>query len=306
MVPDLVTVGHIVKEMIQYPDRTIGPVLGSPVAYSSVVAATLGAKVGVVTLIGSDMPRELLKPFIDAGVDTRGIVNRGADTTTSILTYFQSGDKQITYPKRAPAIVFEDIPESYRAARFFYVCTMDWDVPVETIKELRKLGATLAVDLGGYGGAHSSKHPTEEEKRHPDKLREFIGLFDIIRASIEDCRHLLGTGPEYAVDVAKLFVEWGAKVGVITLGERGSVGAEKDRIYQVPALSGKVVDTTGAGDSFSAGFLVEYMKSGDVERSMRFASAVALHVCEGTGGVRADRMPKLKDIESRLKLKELT
>lgn len=300
MIPDLVMLGHIVNEIIHYPGRTIGPVLGSPTAYSCVVAARLGAKVGVVTRIGSDMPAELLRPFSDAGVDTAGILEEGSDTTTSILVYSESGAKKILYPKRAPTISFEDIPESYHRARCFYVCTMDWDLPIETIKKLRKLDAILAVDLGGYGGAHSARHPTEEEKRCPVKLKELVSLFDIVRASIEDCQHLIGSEPDDATSAARLFVEWGAKVSVVTRGEQGSVGVEKGKFYEVPALSGKVVDTTGAGDSFSGGFLVEYMRSGDVEKALRFGTAVALRVCEGTGGVKAERMPTTRDVETLL------
>ena len=60
---DIVIMGHFVKEMIHFPDRILGPVLGSPVAYSSVVAGKLGAKVGVVTRAGKDMPDYLLSPI---------------------------------------------------------------------------------------------------------------------------------------------------------------------------------------------------------------------------------------------------
>lgn len=300
MRPELVAVGHIVNEMIDFPHRTIGPVLGSPVAYSSVAAASLGTKVGIVTRIGSDMPRELLEPFIEAGVDTEGLVNRGPDTTTSILRYNEAGEKQILYPKRAPSISFEDIPESYREARCFYVCTMDREVPLETIAQIKHLGVVLAVDLGGYGGAHSQTHPSEDEKRNPERLKELVSMFDIVRASVEDCGHLLGTKPQEIEGAARRFVDWGAGCAVITLGSEGSLGVAKDHFYRVPAMEGNIVDTTGAGDSYSGGFLVEYLKSGDILRAMRFANAVAHHVCGGTGGVTVDRMPRLSDIYIKL------
>ena len=52
---DVVTIGSIIKETIVYPDKQIGPVIGSPAAYSSLVMAAQGCKVGIVTYYGYDM-----------------------------------------------------------------------------------------------------------------------------------------------------------------------------------------------------------------------------------------------------------
>ena len=192
--PDLVLLGHIVKEMIYFPDRTLGPVLGSPVAYGSVVAGRLGESVGIVTIAGTDMPAELLQPFRDANVDTRGLqTRRGNWATASELIYDEAGHKQIRYPQKAPPISFADVPRAYWAAKVFYVATMDWDVPLETIRRLSSIKqGLLAIDLGGYGGAHSRQHPSEAEQRAPVALRELISCFDVVRASVEDCAHLFG------------------------------------------------------------------------------------------------------------------
>jgi len=71
---DVVVIGHLLKEKIIFPDgKKMGPVLGSPAAYSSVASARLGLKTGLVTRIGRDMPEELLKVFKETGVDTEGI-----------------------------------------------------------------------------------------------------------------------------------------------------------------------------------------------------------------------------------------
>jgi len=70
---ELVVINHIVNETIKFPDQTIEGVLGSPTAYSSVVASKLGVKTGMVTKIGEDMPKDLLQSIYEAGVDTRGI-----------------------------------------------------------------------------------------------------------------------------------------------------------------------------------------------------------------------------------------
>jgi sugar/nucleoside kinase (ribokinase family) len=297
--------GHIVREMIYFPDRTLGPVLGSPVAYGSVLAARLGEKVGIVSCIGTDMPDALLEPFRTAGVDTRGLkVKRGDWTTASELIYDVSGDKEIRYPQKAPPIGFEDIPPVYHGAQVLYVATMDHDVPLETIRQLRPLRAKLAVDLGGYGGAHSREHPSPAEQQNPLHLADLVACFDIVRASVEDCVHLLGAdrvateaGEE---EVIRLFLDWGVEVGLLTLGERGCVVGTESRIIRVAAAPGRVVDATGAGDTFSTAFLVGYMRSGDIEWSARFAAAAVIFVIERSGGVRAARMPNRDQVDRRL------
>ena len=303
--PDLVLLGHVVKEMIYFPDRTLGPVLGSPVAYGSVVAGRLGEKVGVVTTIGTDMPDELLQPFRDAGVHMRGLfIKPGNWTTASELIYHESGNKQIRYPQKAPTIRFEDIPILYHEARVFYVATMDHDVPLETIRELRSLGGMLAIDLGGYGGAHSHEHPSRAERHNPTALRELVSYFDVVRASVEDCVHLLGSDRVASAageeEVVRRFLGWGAKVALLTLSERGCVVGTAGNIIRVPAQQGAVIDTTGAGDSFSTAFLVAYMHTGDVELSARFGAATVITVIERTGGVQASRMPTRAEVEKRL------
>ena len=307
--PDIVLIGHIVKEIIYFPDRTVGPVLGSPVAYGSVVAGRLGERVGIVTTIGEDMPDVLLQPFRDAQVDMRGVlVKAGNCTTASQLIYEESGEKEIRYPQKAPPIRFEDIPPAYHSASIFYIATMDHDVPLDTIRRLRALDATLAIDLGGYGGAHSRAHPSQAEQKHPTRLRELVSCFDIVRASVEDCGHLFGedtlTSAADEEETVRRFVDWGASVGLLTLGERGCVVATASQVARLPAQHGKVIDTTGAGDAFSTVFLTGYMHTGDVEWAARLGAAAVIHIIERTGGVHAARMPSRKDVEKKIQSSE--
>ncbi len=303
--PDIVLIGHIVMEKIHFPDRTIGPVLGSPVAYGSVAAGRMGERVGIVTIIGEDMPDELLQPFRDAQVDMRGVTVRPGDcTTTTQLIYAPSGEKEIQYPQKAPPISFDDIPPAFRSASVFYIATMDHDVPVETIRDLADLDGKVAIDLGGYGGAHSRQHPDAAERRDPKRLRELVSLCDIVRASVEDCGHLLG---EEAVATAageeavvRRLVDWGASVGLLTLGARGCVLATADGVVRVPAQDGEVIDTTGAGDSFSTVFLTGYRRSGDAQWAAKLGAAAVIYVIERTGGVHTARMPTRDEVEKKM------
>ena len=298
---DIVIIGHIVKEMIYFPDRIVGPVLGSPVAYSSVVAGKLGAKVCVVTRLGKDMPDLLLSPILHVVVGRKGIIIEGEKTTSSKLIYLDSGDKRIEYPQKAPIISFEDIPKEYLNCKLAYICTMDYEVPLEVITKLKDLNIPLAIDLGGYGGAHGLTHPSEEEKKEPTILKSYIANFEVVKASDEDCRLLLGDRSDE--EIVDIFLSWGVKIVLITKGPKGVFVATKEKRYRIPAFNGEkeVIDRTGAGDSFTAGFLVEYLRSRDPEYSAYYGSAVANYIIKRTGGVLLERMPTREDVEKILK-----
>jgi len=296
---DWVAIGHLIKETIKFPHKTIGPVLGSPAAYSSVAAARLGVKAGITTKVGKDMPQDLLKSLLEAGVDTTGLKVEGEDTTTNLLLYDASGNKTFRYLKKAPDILFNDIPRSYLAAKIFYICPINYEVSLETISHIHSLGKIMAMDLGGWGGAASITHPKEEKDYHI--LRKLIKYLHIVKASTEDCRYLFHFMDIAANEVPHLFVEWGAKIGIVTLGENGSIVANKKKELRVPAFSGNVIDCTGAGDVYSAGFLAEYLKTKNVEKSALFASATSSLVIEDSGGVSVKRMPDRAKVLKRIR-----
>ena len=149
---DLIAAGHIVNEMIYFPDRTIGPVLRSPPAYSLVASAMQGTKTGLVTKIGSDFPENLLETFKCAGVDTQGTVTCPTSSRSELI-YDKDGNKEIKFPSRADYIKSSDVPEAYKHCRMMYVCTMEDDVQLDHIPEIVTYGNESAIDLGGYGGA---------------------------------------------------------------------------------------------------------------------------------------------------------
>jgi sugar/nucleoside kinase (ribokinase family) len=295
---DLVAIGHLIKENIKFPHKTIGPVLGSPATYSSVAAARLGVKAGIITKIGKDISQYLLKPLFEAGVDTAGLKVDGENTTTNLLSYDASGNKTFRYSKKAPDILFNDVPRSYLTATIFYICPINYEVSLETISHIHSLGKTMAMDLGGWGGAASTTHPKGAKDYHV--LRKLIEYLHIVKASTEDCEYLFHSRGITVNEVPHLFVEWGAKIGIVTLGEGGSIVAYGKRQFRVPTFSDNVVDCTGAGDVYSAGFLAEYLRTKDVEKSALFASATSSLVIEDSGGVSAERMPTRSEVLERI------
>jgi len=297
----LVSIGHILNEKIVFADGRKEPsVLGGPAAYFSVVSARLGISTGIVTKVGTDALAGLLQPFKEAGVDLEGVFSKGDSTTTNELIYASDESKELKYLKHAPPIVFKDIPDDYHQAQAFYICPVNYEISVKTVSEIARLGKIMGVDLGGYGGAHVCKKRYAEDKMNLTKLEELVSLFQIAKASDEDCSLLFSEENLSEEESAQRLVDWGADIAIITMGVKGSLVFTRNKRYHVPSLSGKVMDVTGGGDSYMAGFLAEFIQTGDPLKSAVFASAVALCVIEATGGVRALRMPTLEEARKRV------
>ena len=81
--------------------------------------ARLGVNVGVVTKIGTDFPKDLLKVFEEASVNTSGI-KIGKHSTNNELIYNQRGYKTLKYLTKAEDIEYADVPDSYWDADIFY------------------------------------------------------------------------------------------------------------------------------------------------------------------------------------------
>ncbi len=88
---------------------------------------------------------------------------------------------------------------------------------------------------------------------------------------------------------------------LLTKGAQGTDIYTADGVQSVPALSvDGVIDTTGAGDCFTAGFLYRYSQTQDAVDAVRFGSSVSSFVIQRTGGVTGSRMPGYKEAEERL------
>ncbi|MEV6020344.1 MULTISPECIES: carbohydrate kinase [unclassified Streptomyces] len=125
------------------------------------------------------------------------------------------------------------------------------------------------------------------------KLARWCGLADILRLSEDDLKLLLpGTPPEQACD---LWHAAGARLVVITLGADGALASLDGRRLLVSGAPARVVDTVGAGDSFTAGLLhhlgargllggrLDALGLDDVAEACRFATRVAALTCSVAG-----------------------
>ena len=92
-----------------------------------------------------------------------------------------------------------------------------------------------------------------------------------------DCR-------EDPYEAAKIIKSWGPKLVIVTLAELGSVIYDGDRFIDIPPYEIDLIDATGAGDTYMAGFTFEYLKTGgDLKKAGCFASCTSSIMIENVG-----------------------
>ena len=300
---DLVSLGNILKETIIDKDGRRQFVLGGPAAYSTVCVACLGGEAGIVSRVGNDMPAEFLRIFTDAGVDQGGLDRKSPCTTTNVLGYDDQRRKRILrYDAVASPIELDQIPNRFFDSKVFYVCGSNFDAGFEVVEKLVSCGGLMACDLTGLGGTGQPVNGSSLFLTDAETFRRYLSHFEIIKASEDDCILLTGESADAIPDLARDLLSWGPRVVLLTRGARGTDIYTPGGVETVPAFRGEaqVVDTTGAGDCYTAGFFFRYARTQDLADAVRFGSMVAYHVIQQRGGVVTRRMPTSEQVEDAL------
>lgn len=115
-----------------------------------------------------------------------------------------------------------------------------------------------------------------------DEVLSWVKLMDGILLNSEEALYL---GDAKDVETAEKNLTAYTPLVVIKLGSRGAMAVHKDIIAKVSAVTTNVVDTTGAGDSFAAGFIPKWLETNDLEAALSAGTALAAK-CVATVGAR--------------------
>jgi ribokinase len=222
-------------------DLTVHP--GGKGANQAVAAARLGARTALLARVGDDAHgRLLLDSLRAAGADPVGVLAGGAPTGVALITVDPSGDNSIVVSPGANARL---TPGDVRAATGLLhasrVVSAQLEIPLETVVEVvRNLPAASRFVLNP-----SPPRPLPQE---------VLDACDPLIVNEHEAKVILGGagvdgGPE---DWARALLARGPRSVVVTLGAEGALVASAEGIARVPSLKVDAVDTTGAGDAFTA------------------------------------------------------
>jgi sugar/nucleoside kinase (ribokinase family) len=254
------------------------PTLGSASAITAVGLARLGVPVRFVGKVGADAwGDQCLETMRAAEVDTT-FVERSADTRTGVTVAISSAVDRalVTYPGAIAELTGADVPSAaWHGAAHLHLSSyylqegLRPSVP-ELFRQARDRGMTMSLDPGG--------DPTAQWR---GGVRDAIALADVFLPNAVELEGI-GGDPDPVRCLTALEAE-GRQV-VAKLGERGSLALVDGRPESVPAPDVDVVDTTGAGDSFNAGFLAAWLGRRTLVECMRDGVCCGALATRGLGG----------------------
>ena len=152
------------------------------------------------------------------------------------------------------------------------------DIPVELIRTLSGKGI-VSLDVQGYLREVRNENVCAID--WPGK-REALQYVDILKANEYEMEVL--TGQTNVRTGAIHLCDWGVKEVIITLGSKGSVIYNGEKFFDIPAyVPASLVDGTGCGDTYMAGYLFKRSKSAGMQEAGEFAAAMATKNIESSG-----------------------
>ncbi|MDB4966932.1 MAG: putative fructokinase [Myxococcales bacterium] len=251
-----------------FPDRTGVPLaecdvfhrhLGGAPCNVAVGLSRLGARVGLMTLVGPDAFGTFVRDrLVSEGIDIRGVgVHRTAKTGVTFVAVGAHGERSFLFfrhPSADQMIAEHDVDASIIArAHVLHVGS-------STMAREPSRGATLrAIELARRAGCLISTDPNwrahlwENPAEAAPMLQRLVAECDVVKISDDELAPLTGvTDPEAG---AKKLRALGCPLVVVTLGARGCYVDSAQGSDWLPGEHVEVVDTTGAGDGFVAGLL---------------------------------------------------
>lgn len=251
-------------------------------AGTAVDLAKLGAHVVTMGAIGKD---ELGNFIVDTmtryGIDTQSLIRKeGVQTSATMLPIRPNGERPALHVLGANATLsLEDV---------------NWDA-IAAADYLHLGGAYLLPKLDGAPMAEILKFAKDNHTvttvdilavPHDDMLSVIapsLPYIDYFMPGIEEAAMIAGIDVNKTEEIVRFFLDRGLKTAVFTMGGRGSVIASRDSWMRVPAFKVPVVDSTGCGDAYCAGFIVGLTKGWSLDQCGLFGAAAAALVITGLG-----------------------
>ena len=287
--PDLILTGRVdpafgqAERLLDDAHLTVG---GSG-AIVACAAARLGLRVSLCGIVGDDLFGHFMRDELDRrGVDVRGLVV-DPDTRTGLTTVLaRPNDRAIlTYEGAIGELRAGSIdPGLLESARHVHVSSYFLQ---------RLLAPDLPALFDGVrarGGTTSGDPNWDPAESWDGGLGDLLTRTDVFLPNATEATRIAGVDD---LDAAAGALARLAGLVVVKTGAGGALAARADRRVHAPAPSVDVVDTTGAGDAFDAGFLASWLAGDPLERALEIGAACGALSTRALGGV--DAQPTMRE-----------
>lgn len=242
----------------------------------AIACARLGARTTFLAALGDDAYGAAALALLDgAGVDT-SLVRRvpGVPTGVGFITIDEHGDNAIAIDLGANRLLSpEDIDRAEEVIAAADVVLAQLEIPPQT--------ALHAMTVARRHGVRTILNPAPAQQLPPDKL----AYVDIVTPNLSEARILTGHSGDDAPELAEALRAMGGDAVIVTVGEQGAWIADGATPRLSPTYRVETVDTTGAGDAFSAALAVALAEGAALDRAVAFACAAGAYAVQSLGTV---------------------
>lgn len=255
-----------------------------------VACSKLGLRCGVLGVVGMDhYGKMIIDCLLKHGIDTSMLVIDPEGPTAKVVCIVdRRGERTFIVDPGVQAHV--KLPEKAREyvvkCKVFHTDCLHVGIAHTLLGEAKRSNVITSVDIGAL-----AEHTLQ--KNEGAWIQEVLRLCDVAFISEANARRMF-PGLDN-IGVLEGLLKYGVKVAVMTLGRMGCVIASNEALTEVRAFKVNVVDTTGAGDAFEAGFIYAMLKGLDLRSAAILGSAVAAIKCTKLGAQAG--LPTLDEVK---------
>lgn len=258
--------------------------LGSSSAIVAHNLAALGCKVGFASRIGDDPLGQIAVDRLAAsGTDVSGVRRVAGQTKTGLTVILQREKLRniLTYPGTIFDLSLADLDFAYLSdARHFHLSSYFLQRSLtphveELFRRLKAAGLTISLDTND-----------DPNDRWDGGLMKVLNHVDVFMPSEREIKRIAHTDD---LEAALKLVAEKVPLVVVKIGEKGAIAQRGHERIVSPAIQVDFVDPVGAGDSFDAGFLSQYVRGADLSACLRWGNLAGAFSTTRPGGTEAFR-----------------
>lgn len=276
LMKDICCIGHITKDKIVTPRKTTYMAGGTSFYFAYAInSLPHNVPFELITKLGAD-DMKVVDDMRTAGIDVTTYPSQNSVFFENKYGENQNDRTQRVLAKADPFVV--DELRDVEARVFHLGSLLSDDFSPELIKYLSTKGL-ISIDAQGY------LREVRGEDVHPIDWagkREILACTDIIKVNEKEMEVITGEKDPRAA--ARQLAAWGVKESLVTLGSYGSIIYAEGQFHEIPAYPPhEIVDATGCGDTYSAGYLWCRAQGAGYDEAGRFAAAMCTLKLEHNG-----------------------
>ncbi len=242
-----------------------------------------------------DQVKSIVESYENVRLD--GIKKVMVKNNHACLTIDRENQREETLRNRVPRLSFSQVKPFLDSDAILINFISGFDIGLGALRRIRETADGLIfVDVHSLTlGIHKDG---KRFYRNLRSWREYLKQADLVQANLAELMVLSGKrfrSQKEIQDFGSYILSLGPRALLVTMGEEGALMVCKTgRACRITKAAGTRVrtfkDATGCGDVFSAGFVICYLQSGNLDRSLYFANQVAAEKCKISGVEGVDRV----------------